>query len=67
MALIVIVTPLFKIPKVMDTKIKAKINISGANELKSIIKVFLWIYWHQSCQKEVLDKHPVKLLKRLNK
>ena len=31
-ALIVIVAPLFKIPKVMDTKIKAKINISGANE-----------------------------------
>ena len=31
-ALIVIITPLFKIPKVMDTKIKAKINISGANE-----------------------------------
>ena len=31
-ALIGIVAPLFKIPKVIEIKIKAKINISGANE-----------------------------------
>ena len=30
--LIVIVAPLFKIPKVMEIKIKANIKISGANE-----------------------------------